>query len=77
MTDLYPTKTRLGLLRAVDNGRVKLSHSGAIIRASSYANRRADASTRELMQAGWVQLGPDGGTYELTGDGRAVLDGAP
>jgi hypothetical protein len=75
---LYPTKTRLTLLGAIDRGKVKLSHSGVILRyTNGHANRRADASTRELEQAGWVRLGPDGGTYELTGDGRAVLDGAP
>lgn len=77
MTALHPTRTRLDLLRAIDGGTVTLRQSGAVIRAMRKGgHHRVDGSVREMRRAGWVRLGDDGGTYELTGAGRAVLDGA-
>jgi hypothetical protein len=38
-------------------------------------HHRVDGSVREMRRAGWVRLGDDGGTYQLTDVGRAVLDG--
>jgi hypothetical protein len=76
VSDLYLTKTRLDLLRAIAGGRVTMRQSGAIVRSFRVGpHRRADAATRELARAGWARLGPDGGTYEPTDVGRALLDG--
>jgi hypothetical protein len=77
MSDLYPTKTRLDLLRAVAYGRVTVSPGSQIIhRTESSFSRRCDSAIREQEAVGWVRLGADGGTYEPTEAGRAVLDGA-
>lgn len=82
---LYPTKTRLALLRAVANGYVidlpdfegdaisTFDTSGA---EDGEPARRVSARIDEFARAGWVCYGPDGVTLELTGAGRAVLDGA-
>ena len=77
MIDLYPTRTRLDLLRAVAHGRVYLSTSGHVMRRGEgpMINRRCDAAIREQEKAGWVRLGADAGTYEPTDQGRALLDG--
>jgi hypothetical protein len=74
---LYPTKTRLDLLRAVDYGRV-FTANGIIVRRTDGAqtlNRRCDAAIREFQAAGWVRMG-NADTYELTDAGRDLLDGA-
>jgi hypothetical protein len=72
---LYPTKTRRGLLRAVDHGRVFTANGIVLRRTDGGMNQRCDVAVRELEAAGWVRLG-DVGTYELTAAGRDVLDGA-
>lgn len=77
MTDLYLTRTRRDLLRAIMYGRVRISGSVVVRHADGGINQRCDAKTRELVNAGWAVLGADGGTYRLTDAGRAVLDGAP
>lgn len=86
MSDLYPTKSRLDLLRAVGNRRV-IAANATIRRVVgdltptrpgsgvSTINRRCDAAIREMEHAGWVRLGADGTYYELTPDGAAVLAG--
>jgi hypothetical protein len=72
---LYPTKTRLDLLRAVDCGRIFTANGITLRRIDGWVNRRCDVAVRELQAAGWVRMGT-AGTYELTGEGRDVLDGA-
>lgn len=73
MSDLYPTPTRLDLLRQVDAGHVfKDSIGDSYISAGAKVNARI----RELLLAGWVVLGARvrGLLYwEPTPVGRAVL----
>ena len=76
MTDLYPTMTRRKLLAAVAHGRIVISQSFILWRVDHGYNRRCESAVREQVVAGWIRLGPDGCTYELTDTGRAVLDGA-
>jgi predicted transcriptional regulator len=80
MTDaptLYPTKTRLDLLRAVENRRVFTANGITVRRTDGdqNLNRRCDAVVREMEAAGWVRLG-NTGTYELTDAGRDLLEAA-
>jgi hypothetical protein len=75
MNDLYHTKTRLDLLRAVAHDRVFTANGITLRRTEVSLNRRCDVAIRELEAAGWVRMG-DAGTYELTDAGRDVLDGA-
>jgi hypothetical protein len=77
VSDLHPTLTRRKLLTAVQGGRIRRTQKGNVIHADGALNRRADAAIREVEAAGWVRLGPDGGTYELTDDGRNVIGGGP
>jgi len=76
VTDLYLTRTRRDLLRAVAYGRVRLAHGIVVRHADGGINQRCDAKVRELVGAGWVVMGADNGTYAITDAGRAVLDGA-
>lgn len=80
MADLYPTPTRLALLRHVAAGRVhKHTHDG-----NSTANAgwtRVTARIAEAEQAGWVELEQAdhlGASplrlWRLTAAGRAILD---
>lgn len=74
MSDLYPTKTRRNLLRAVDNHRVVAANGIVLWHTDGGYNQRCEAKIRELEQAGWVR-GAESGVYELTEDGRGVLAG--
>lgn len=77
MIDLYLTRTRRELLRAVGQGRVYRTAGGQILRRSDGGiNRRADATVREVEAAGWVHISGGAGTYELTDAGRLKLAGA-
>lgn len=71
-------RDRRTLMAAVDRGQVTRSAGGVILYRTRHAgfNHRVDNRVRELMRAGWVRLGRDGGTYQLTDAGRAALDGA-
>ena len=77
----YLTRDRRDLLGAVGLGRVYRSLGGCDMRMQHAGqNRRVDRRLRELVAAGWVELGPDGRAYVLTGDGEADLlaaGGAP
>lgn len=86
VADLYPTKTRLDLLREVlaDNvidGDISLNplhhgHHVLVDPTVGRPHRRVCARIRELESAGWVEL-PDGtGIWQMTAAGYAVLDGA-
>lgn len=75
MSDLYPTKTRRKLMRAVEHRRVVAANGVVLWHADGSYNHRCDAKVRELEAAGWVRPGVNG-IYELTEDGQAVLDGA-
>jgi hypothetical protein len=75
MGDLYPTKTRLALLRDVGAARVYYAESGQIMRnTDGRFPLRATVAVKELERAGWVHLGKNG-TYELTTEGGEVLAG--
>jgi hypothetical protein len=69
-------RTRLDLLAAVSRGRVNLANGIILRHTRGSLNQRCDVTIREFEAAGGVVLGADGGTYELTGAGRAVLGGA-
>lgn len=76
MSELFPTKTRRNLLTAVHRQRVTRSPAGVVMRRGDHGFKtRAEAAVREVEAAGWVQLGDDGGTYELTDAGRAAMGG--
>jgi hypothetical protein len=69
-------RTRRELLDAISRGRVHRTFKGTIIRQMGGSfNRRCETGVREFEAAGWVRLGDDQSTYELTEDGRAALDG--
>lgn len=84
MSDLYPTKTRLALLRDVADGVVwgrRSAGRDANWNAWRGVTGRVTASIREMERVGWVKLGrPESPSfyasrpYELTDAGRAVLD---
>jgi len=76
MTDLFPTLTRRKLLTAVAAKRVVVANGVTVWRKDRSFHHRCDSAIREQLAAGWVVLGADGCTYELTEAGRAVLDGA-
>jgi hypothetical protein len=87
---LYPTKTRLGLLRAAGRGEVSwYPPVNPARRGESFwsypdgSQWRVDARMAELEAAGWVELGAKGGHGELaprywrlTEAGRKVLEEA-
>lgn len=84
MTGLYPTRTRLDLLRAVDAQQVvdgdvsgDPDAQGEHWVCPEFEDPvRVTARIAELARAGWVEL-PDGhAIWRLTDAGRAVLDGA-
>lgn len=85
---LYPTPTRLALLRAVDAGEVTRSWSlrmepvdrrtGQRVNARAMFSTSCSARMAELARAGWVTYPPmrfGGGSvpWTLTDAGRAVL----
>lgn len=88
MADLYPTKTRLALLVAID--RKELSWYPPVNparRGESFwyyqdgGQQRVDSRAAELEAAGWIELGEKGGHGELaprywrlTEAGRKVLE---
>lgn len=82
-TDLYPTPTRLALLRAVDAADVieglteDTDGDTWLLAQSPYGHRRVTARILDAQGAGWVTLHADGVTWRLTDTGRAVLDAHP
>jgi len=85
VAELFPTKTRLGLLWAVDDGEVSLGRWSTSVPTwypGGYGRRKTvTARIAELCAAGWVVLGDEPHDeygwryYVLTEAGRAVLDG--
>lgn len=81
---LYPTKTRLALVRAVANGQVATDVTADDDLIWLYPNyptehdtrRRVTHDVRELERAGWVEEDQAGVFWRLTGAGRAVLANA-
>ncbi|HEX5997335.1 MAG TPA: hypothetical protein VFY84_19520 [Jiangellales bacterium] len=86
---LYPTKTRLALLRDVRDGVVldliddtidpgqeipTWNTAGA---EDGFPARRVTAAITAMCREGWVTLGSDHMTWRLTDKGRAVLRDAP
>lgn len=81
MAELYPTKARLALLQAIDDGAVR--HHIPFRYGHFYdewGHRKVTARVNELYHAGWVRLAdrePDvrwSRRWELTDAGRAVLE---
>lgn len=81
--ELYPTKTRLALLRAIQNSQVQVDTTAENFvvvlfpdAPTSWQDRQVvTARVIEVERAGWVELRPWDG-WQLTAAGRAVLDGA-
>jgi hypothetical protein len=84
VSDLYPTPSRLDLLRAVAAGEVFGSHHHKTMKwRVRWGQATVTSRVTELAVAGWVGVGASTGwsyyarkPYELTDAGRAVLDGA-
>lgn len=78
LTDLTINRQRLTLLRYIDAGLVSLTRSGCIVRKApkkwGMENIRCDRGVGDMRQAGWVKVGPDGSTYEVTDEGRALME---
>lgn len=82
MSDLYPTKTRLLLLRDVANGDCtrRRDYRGEEYDHNSATDRTVTVRLAELERAGWVVLGKPCEPvsrypcWRLTPAGRAVLD---
>lgn len=81
--DLYPTKSRLALLEAIAQGHVYDLHDDERDTITTFDTtgaedgipaRRVTARVDEMVRAGWVCIGRDDVTWELTDAGRAVLD---
>lgn len=82
MSDLYPTKTRIALLRDVDDGTVVYSANSGVLNTATLPPTQVLDAVIELRQAGWIAVDFSRGTlgsypYVLTDTGRAVLDAAP
>jgi hypothetical protein len=78
IADLHPTWTRLRLLRDVDAGLIRRAGNGHDYDVREY---KVTAQVREACRAGWIVLGErrDAAAralYELTAEGRRVLDEA-
>jgi len=84
VTDLYPTKTRLALLRQVANSLVQSGYADDVLLfpdapTSWEYSRKVTARIEELERAGWVtELHPDhpGCWWVPTEAGYAVLAAA-
>lgn len=82
MPDLYPTKTRLALLRDIRDGHVIEGPvepwAGDVWNTARAETgdqaRKVTARVHELEDAGWVECGGDLTTWSLTAAGRAVLE---
>lgn len=84
MTDLYPTKTHLALLRVVAAGKVRYypqygKSDGFSL--DTLSDRRCSPQMAELRGAGWVSIPPKRPgdfslLWALTDAGRAVLEEA-
>lgn len=73
---LVLNRARQALLDAVSRGRVYRSLKHCDMRMErGRMNQRVDRALRELREAGWVELGADGRTYQLTSAGGVVLEG--
>ena len=79
MAELHLNRDRRKILAAAARGRVTLGETGIgiYLRGSGEAglSGRCDGAVRQMEAAGWLRLGDDGGTYEPTETGRALLDG--
>lgn len=75
MADLYPTKTRLALLRDVDAGNVLdgITDDHVWLVDNPEPPRKVCARMREMEAAGWVEQGEP--FWRLTDAGREVLGG--
>lgn len=81
MSDLFPTPTRLALLRDIDAGHVLVDTTVEKFTVvlfpdapTSWQDRQTvTARVIELEVAGWAELAPWHG-WQLTDAGRAVLD---
>jgi hypothetical protein len=90
MSDLYPTKTRLALLRDVAGEHITRNYFADGERDTDGDGDKVTARIAEAEKAGWVHLDDkvwttinvfDGGWWtlrywRLTDAGRALLDGA-
>ncbi len=79
MSELYPTKTRLDLLRTVNAGDVMeglTEDTQGHTWLTSYTDpaRKVCARIAEAEAAGWVELNEPNPVWALTDAGRAVLD---
>jgi hypothetical protein len=73
---LAVNRDRRQLLTAVGNGRVYRSMGGCDMWAVRRGqNQRVERRLRELVDAGWAELGTDGRTYRLTDAGTAAMAG--
>lgn len=82
MSDLYPTPTRLRLLRAVSLGEVFRDHRDDdwLVYGDPVADK-VTARIEEMRSAGWCELVATparqwAGKWQLTDTGQAVLDAA-
>ncbi len=67
-------RERLGLLEAVAHGMVYRTFKGTVLRRlHGGQNRRADRAVRELVAAGWAELGSDDRTFVLTQAGSNLI----
>ena len=79
MADLYPTKTRLALLTAVDDGAVvegitEDTDGDTWLTEDGHQPLKVTARIHELERAGWVELPDDPPVFwRLTEAGWAVL----
>lgn len=79
MADLYPTKTRLAVLREIAAGRATRTPV-----ASYAAGRAVTAIAADFERVGWIARPPRADrvsdfhwTWQVTDAGRAVLDAHP
>jgi len=69
MAELYPTKTRLALLRAMKNGEVYRRYDGVDI----WGGLKVNARVAELVRADLARFGSEDSHWWPTVAGEAVL----
>jgi hypothetical protein len=76
VTELVLNRTRRNVLAAVSHGRVTLNDAGhPFLRIRNGYSHRCDKDINLFLAAGWIVLGDDQATYQLTDAGQAVMDG--
>jgi hypothetical protein len=78
VSDLYPTPTRIQLLRDLETECVVENEDGTwlLSQTNAFPPVKVSAEIRKFHSAGWVELLPNVERWVLTDAGREILRGA-